>query len=160
MRKPPTPEALRLKMADLCMRSEQCSGDIRKKLMRHISDAEADKIIDFLEREKFIDDVRYAKAFVHDKVNFNAWGSRKIKLALIEKRVESSVIAEAIEQIDTKAYNRACLRCAATKAKHLDLNDFNDRQRLYRFIMSRGFESGLASRVIDYLRRHTSAPKE
>ena len=58
-KKPASPEALKLKMADLCARSEQCEYDIREKLRRKMLPiADIDRIICFLIENRFIDDLR------------------------------------------------------------------------------------------------------
>jgi regulatory protein len=56
------------KMAQLCSRSEQCSADIRKKMIAYeIMDELVEEIITKLKKEKFLDDERYVKAYVSDK---------------------------------------------------------------------------------------------
>ena len=56
-----TPDAAKLRMADLCARSEQCEADIRQKLYRlGLSSVEVQQIITQLIDEKFIDNARFA----------------------------------------------------------------------------------------------------
>ena len=153
-KKPITPEAARLKMADLCARSEQCEFEIREKLRKQgLPSAEADKIITFLIENKFIDNDRYSRSFTNDKVRFSSWGRNKIRQALALKRIPSSAISEALNEIDEKEYHKAIQRAGTAKAKNLDLEDYDDRLKLYRHLMSRGFESSLISKLIAYLRK-------
>ena len=42
-----------------------------------------DKLIDY----KYIDDERFTRSFVRDKIVFNKWGRRKIEQALWQKRI-------------------------------------------------------------------------
>ena len=87
-RKPVSPEAMLLKMMDLCARSEQSSGEIRQKLYRKgITGHEARKIIDRLIDDSFIDDSRFARAFANDKARFALWGRRKIRAGLAAKGI-------------------------------------------------------------------------
>ena len=63
----------------LCASREYCSADIRSKLESWgICTTEAEKIISGLIREMFLDDSRYAHAFVRDKFKYNKWGRMKI----------------------------------------------------------------------------------
>ena len=153
-KKPVTPDAARLKMADLCARSEQCEYEIREKLRKQgLPSAEADKIITFLIDNKFIDNERYARSFTNDKVRFASWGRNKIRQALALKRIPSSAINEALNEIDEKEYLKAIQRAGISKVKSLDIEDYDDRLKLYRHLLSRGFESSLISKLIEYLRK-------
>lgn len=140
-RKVPTPEAVRLKMAALCARSEQCGFDIRRKIMRYGLPAEqADDILGFLQKQRFVDDARFARAFAADKMRFARWGRLKIRQALASKRIGNTEIAEALEGLDSEEYDRALFDAALAKARSLDLSCRDDALRLCRHLASRGFE--------------------
>ncbi|NOZ34188.1 MAG: hypothetical protein GXO80_02695 [Chlorobi bacterium] len=65
----------------LCSKAEKCKSDIRKKLYEWKANPdEYDNIINQLEEQKFIDEVRFVKYYVRDKFEFNKWGKIKIKL--------------------------------------------------------------------------------
>lgn len=151
-KKPADTEKLRLKMADLCARSEQCEYDIREKLRRNLLQSSVvDEIISFLLERHFIDNKRYARSFANDKVRFAGWGRNKIRQALRLKRIPSDFIDNAIENIDEKEYNQSLLRIAQNKAKSLDIDIYQDKIKLYRHLLSRGFESAKISKVISIL---------
>ncbi len=153
-RKPINPEALRIKMAGLCARSEQCEHEIREKLRKKMLPAqEIDKIIQFLIDHKFIDNARYARSFTNDKVRFACWGRKKISMALTCKRIPSTIIREAMEDIDEKEYKTALIKTAKNKAKNLDLEEYDDRTKLYRHLLSRGYESSLAAKAISFIKK-------
>ena len=149
----PDPEKLRLRMAGLCSRSEQCTSDIRLKLRKAgLSTSKADEIIDFLTENKFLSDQRYARAYASYKVRFSAWGRLKIRAYLAQKRISSDLISEALDAIDENDYAEALDRAARAKAAALDPDNPADRQKIYRHLLSRGFESSLISRKIETLR--------
>lgn len=147
LRKAPDPEALRLRMADLCARSEQCAFDILTKLSRAgLTQGQAHEIIQYLEDHKFISEQRFAKAFTRDKIRFSGWGRHRIRVALAAKRISTAIISEALKEIETDSalaadYQAALERVSLTKAKNLDLTEYEGRRKLYRFLTSRGFES-------------------
>lgn len=148
-----TPEAMRLRLADLCARSEQCEWDIVIKLKRSgLRPSDCQNIIDFLKRERFIDEERFARAYARDKVKFSGWGPYKVRLGLAAKRISSSAIASAINEVNAKDYQEAAERVAATKAKSLNLNVRDDQLKLYRHLLSRGFSSEITKQVINRLR--------
>lgn len=154
-KRPLSEEAMRLRMADLCSRTEQCADDLRKKMRRAGMSADAtERILDFLTEQKFLDEARFARAFARDKVRFAGWGSRKIRMALIAKHLSPADIAEGLVAIDRKDYIDALKRAALAKSRTLDLTDYADIQKLYRHLASKGFEPTLITRLTDYLRTH------
>ena len=63
-----------------------------------LSERDMAGIIALLVREKFIDDVRFAGAFVRDKLKFNGWGKRKIVFKLKSLGVDDDIIEEALRR--------------------------------------------------------------
>ena len=75
-------EALR-KLGDLCARGEHCSGEMVEKLRKWgIAAGAQERIIDKLIDYKYIDDERFTRSFVRDKIVCNKWGRRKIEQTL------------------------------------------------------------------------------
>lgn len=153
MAKPLTYESARILMASLCARSEQSAKEIREKLTRRGLDrGTTERVISYLIDNRFVDDRRYARAYAHDKMAFQAWGRAKIRVGLIQKGIASSLIAEALEALDPGEYADACLRAARAKSRGLDLATREDVARLYRHLASRGFESDVISFTFRQLR--------
>lgn len=152
MKKAITKEEARERMAALCARSEQCEADIRQKLYRlGFPSGIVQEIVTSLMEEKFIDNARFAGCFARDKCRFSLWGRNKIRLYLAAKRISSADIAKALESIDEKDYLYALHRTAATKARGMNLSGSDGRENrllLFRHLVSRGFESSLASMAI------------
>ena len=83
-KKPISPEKAKVRLEELCARSEQCTGDAYKKLQTWgIARSDAETIVKSLVDRRFIDDERFCHAFVRDKMRFARWGRRKIKAALM-----------------------------------------------------------------------------
>lgn len=152
-KKPVTPDAARLRLADLCARSEQCESDLLRKLyLWGIERTESESIISDLYEGNFLNEKRFAKAFARDKVRFSGWGLRKIRLALIQKRISHEMIEDALEEIDPADIKDALRRSASAKARTLDLDDREGRASLYRHLLSRGFFPNEAMSEIRRLR--------
>ena len=115
------PEVALMRLEALCARSEQCEGEIRRKLrLWQIGEEDADTIVRSLRRRRFVDDSRYAGAFVRDKYRFARWGRRKIELALRQKRVDADIIAEALEEIDEdEVYGKSLRQLIVLKSRLL-----------------------------------------
>ena len=158
MKRRPTAEEMLVKMAGLCAAAEQCVADVRSKILKQgFSMAEAEKMIDYLQRNKYLDDARYARAYAVDKVRFSGWGRMKVRMGLRSKGMGESVIAQALEYIPDTDYQEALWKVMGAKGKSLDLHDVKDRQKLYRHMASRGFESGL---IIAAMRRYMAQREE
>lgn len=139
-----------LRMAGLCAGAEQCTADIRNKILKQgFSSEEAEYMVRYLQENKYIDDSRYARAYAVDKVRFSGWGRMKVRMGLRAKGMGDAVISQALEYISQSDYDDALNRVMKAKAKGLDLKDVKDRQKLYRHLVSRGFESNL---IIDAMR--------
>lgn len=131
-----------VRMAGLCAGAEQCSADIREKVLKKgFSEEVAEKIVAYLVKNRYLDDARYARAFAADKVRFSGWGRIKVRMHLKARRLPDPVIEEALAYVGAEEYLQSLRKVLAAKAKSLDLADVDDRRRLYRHLASRGFES-------------------
>ena len=137
-----------------CARSEACRADIRLALARRSVYGEAaDSLLDRLEDEGYIDEARYARAFVHDRSRYDRWGRIKIGAALRQKNIASSLINAALQtEIDETEYAATLRALLAAKRRSVKADTPEQlRQKLVRFAASRGFEADLIFQCIDQL---------
>lgn len=142
MQKQLSPEEALHRTAALCSTGEQCIFDIREKLLRWgIASDDIKQIIEKLIQGKFIDEDRYCKSFVNDKLRFYKWGKIKIIYALRQKGISSQNIDNAINCIDEEKYLETLQEIILSKRKSIK-NDTpeNVKAKLFRFAASRGFE--------------------
>ena len=140
--------------AALCSQSERCSGDIFTKARSWgLTEPEAARLVGYLTREGFLDEARYARAFVNDKFRFEQWGRVKISYALRAKGIDDNLIDEALdEKIDPDDYLATCVELLNKKMRTLELPlSPDDRARLLRFAAQRGFESYIISKALHNL---------
>lgn len=147
---PMKPSVALAKLQELCARSEQCSHEVMTKLAGWgITPEVSRKILALLKRDRYVDDRRYAAAFVRDKVVFNRWGRNKIKLALITKRLDSDLIAEAMDEIDPDEYRGALVEVVRNKARMMaETESYESRTKILKHAVSRGFEVSMALEII------------
>ena len=81
-----TPDEALAALMRLCARAEKSEGDARR-LMRGwgVAEKDAEQVLGRLVRDRFIDDSRYAEAFVREKLRLSGWGEYKIRTALQRK---------------------------------------------------------------------------
>ena len=130
------------RMANLCARREYCVFDIETKLKRYNLDKETiKKIITRLIKEKYIDEVRYTRGFIKDKLRFNRWGKTKIEFALRQKRVPEDIVAEAFLEYTDEELNNSLQDLLQAKWKTIKGDsDYEKRNKLIRFGLSKGFD--------------------
>ena len=148
--KPLTPDQVLDKMAKYCAYQERCVKDVHDKLKAfEISEEEKAKIIDYLLDNRFVNDERYAKAFVRGKVNQSGWGVNKIRFHLIQKGIDKNIIDEALGQTDEEAYKQRLIDILKTKSKTVKAeNDFEKKRKLAAYAMQKGFEGSLVWEVL------------
>ncbi|MCQ2311110.1 MAG: RecX family transcriptional regulator [Paludibacteraceae bacterium] len=116
--------------------AERCVYDIQLKLRQWgCTSSDEQTVIEHLMEHGFINHSRYANAFVHDKLHFQNWGRVKIAYALRAKKIEDSIIDEALGNIDEQDYT-AILRKVALLKKNAN------REQQIRFLLQRGFSYG------------------
>lgn len=154
-----TPANALARLEALCARAEHCTGEMRDKLRAWKIDAsEADKIIGSLVQRRFVDDERFARAYVRDKQLFSKWGRRKIAQGLAVKRVDRGIIKQALDDLDREEYLHILDSVLAARLRQdpAMLASYEGRAKLLRFAMQRGFESSLALARIQALTNYNA----
>ena len=136
-------EAL-LKAENICARNEKCESEIHNKLFEWgLDPKEIDEILIALTKNLFIDNLRYAKAFVREKSSFGKWGRIKIEFALKQKNINKEFIKIALEEINEPNYDITLERELINKLKSIKNQDiYTTKSKLIRFGLSRGYENG------------------
>ncbi|HKL32422.1 MAG TPA: regulatory protein RecX [Tangfeifania sp.] len=139
------------KMAALCSRAEQCSPDIRKKIITAgLSNDEADDLIQKLKEEKFIDDQRYVRFYVSEKFRINKWGRIKIRYYLRMKGLDDALIQKGLNEMDEEKYRQVLIKTLKEKARSVKKkNKFEKMGQVIRFAQNRGFEPELIHRYLN-----------
>lgn len=146
-----TPEQALSALMRLCARAEKSSGDARR-LMRGwgISPSDSERVLQQLIRERFIDDRRYAAAFVREKCRLSGWGVFKIRAALARKEIARPIIDEALASIDPTAHRERLGEQIARKARSIKAaTPYDLRTKLMRYGLSLGFDFEAVSEVVN-----------
>ena len=138
------------KAAAYCSLVERCIFDVEEKLQKWSVDKETSKeVIDYLLKEKFIDEERFTKSFVSDKLTFNKWGKIKITAALKQKKISQELIQTTLENIIEEQYFSILKKLLVNKKMNVKSKDEYDLQnKLIRFGLSRGFSFNEIQSVI------------
>ena len=133
-------DELKSKAEAYCANAEHCSSELALKLQQWGAEQQqAEHIIAQLKEHHYIDEERYCRAFVHDKLLYQGWGRIKIQAALYAKRLPSVHINTALNSIDRTEYLGILKRVITTKKRAIKSNDPMAREKLIRFCLQRGF---------------------
>ena len=146
-----TADEILYKLAARCSVSEQCLSDIEAKLSRYdLTEEEHTRILRHLVEEKYVDDRRYAEAYVKDKYRFNKWGRIKIAQGLRLKGIDNETIKSAMETIDEEEYLSILRDLIKAKRKSTrGTSEYEINGKLTRFATGRGFEYAAIQRCIN-----------
>ncbi len=127
----------------MCARQERSSGDALRLMKRWgVADEEAKKVLARLCAERFIDNSRYAEAFVRDKLNLSGWGAYKIKTALrtkgVAKEIIDEVVAPMLAETDMTERLEEIMRRRMRTLKYS--SPYDAKTKLIRFAASRGYD--------------------
>ena len=132
-----TPDEALAALMRLCARAEKSEGDARR-LMRGWGVAEKDAE---LVRDRFIDDSRYAEAFVREKLRLSGWGEYKIRTALQRKGVSKERIDAALSQADRPAMGERLAQQLERKARTVKYaSPYELKTKLIRYGLSLGYD--------------------
>lgn len=125
----------------LCARGEHSSGEMLQKMrLWGLADEAQARIMERLTKDCFVDDERFARAFVNDKIKYNQWGRRKIEQALWAKGVDRDVQQRVLDAVDDEEYIKVLRPLLRSKERSITArNEFERQMKLIRFAQSRGF---------------------
>lgn len=140
------------RMRNLCSRREYCRSDIMKKALTALDGdrAAAEKVLEVLVKERYIDELRYASAFARDKSSLSGWGEKKIRYMLSAKGVPCGVVDAAMREIDSPRARTRLEKLLENKMKSLK-DDPQFRAKMLRFGMGRGYGYDEVTEVLDVL---------
>lgn len=133
-------ESLRLS----CARAERAPSDVRRSMMRWRMDSDdIDAIMEILIRDNYLDEERYAAAFVRDKMSMGSWGRMKIEYGLRAKSISREAISRAMEQLEPERQSEELeqlLRRRYERERPRTENTYALTSKLIRWAMGRGYD--------------------
>ena len=143
-------EAL-LRLTSLCSTAEHCSHEMLEKMRRwEIDEDTQTRIMEYLVKEKYIDDERYARFFAKDKIRYNKWGRRKVEQAMWQKHIDADIQQRVLDEIDDDEYLLILRPLLKSKRRTVKAaNNYEMNMKLIRFAMGRGFTMDIIRQCLD-----------
>lgn len=148
-----TRKEAKLKLANYCAYQERSQKEVRNKLYEiGLCQDEIEEIIAELISGNFLNEERFAKAFIGGKFRIKKWGRNKILIAIRQYDISDYCINKGLQEIDPEEYNNTMEQIIIAKNNGLsEENIFVRRNKLAKYAISRGFEAEL---VWDFLKHH------
>ena len=157
-----TPEQALAALMRLCARAEKSQEDARR-LMRGwgLAERDAEGVLAKLVRDRFIDDARYAGAFVREKLRLSGWGEYKIRTALQRKGVSKERIGAALSQADRSGMGERLAQQLERKARTVKYaTQYELKTKLIRYGLSLGYDYEAVMDAASAMVRETDACDE
>jgi regulatory protein len=150
---PLTPDEAVVALERLCAYQDRYVKELRLKLQEFkVEPVDAEVILKYLVDENFVNDARYADAYVRGKIRSNHWGAVKIRLALLTKGIAEKWIDAALENFPKEEYYTILRDLAQRKQETLtDESEFEQRQKISATLYRAGFETDLVLEVVNEL---------
>lgn len=130
------------RLTAFCAAGEHCLSEVKERLRRwNVAADEAEALVQRLLDEGYVNEERYCRAFINDKVRFARWGRVKIAQALRQKQISPSLFYPLLDDIDEEEYLGQLRRLLEAKQREVrGRNAYERKAKLYRFALGRGYE--------------------
>ena len=93
------------RLTALCASAEHCEYELNEKMRKwEVDESDRERVMEYLRNAKFVDDERYARAFVNDKIRYNKWGRRKVEQGLWAKNIDGDIRQRVLDEVDDSEY--------------------------------------------------------
>lgn len=146
------------RIAAYCAYQERCISEVRTKLEElGLDPSQMDPMVGKLIEEGFLNEERYAEAFVRGRFSVKKWGKIRIRQELKMREIPEDTIVRALKLIDGDDYLSVLRYLAERKLKLTeDANPLKRKAKVQRFLLFRGFENDLIRDVVEQLMKDPS----
>src|SRR5258705_3639136 len=145
-----SPQEALARIQRYCAYQERSHQEVKRKLFDYrLRSDEVDELLVRLITDGFLNEERFAKAFAGGKFRIKKWGRLKIEHELEHRGLTKNCIVRGINEIDTSEYTKTLKALIAKRAKQTDeSNLFKKRNKVARFVISKGYEPELVWEVV------------
>lgn len=135
-------KSVKEKIARYCALQERSQQQVREKLNNYgIFGEEAEEIISELITHDFINEERFARAYVRGKFRMKKWGRLKISQGLYRHKISEYCSRKGFEELDERDYHKALEDLFLKYVAQLkDDAPYKLKNKTSRYLISKGFE--------------------
>jgi regulatory protein len=148
-----TPEQAYVKIRHYCAFQERTHQEVKMKLHGYgVAWTDISEIVSKLIEEGFLNEERFAAAFVGGKFRIKQWGRKKIEMELKKKQVSDYNIRVALrDEIDQLEYEQTIMKIIEKKWRSIrpeSDSNFTKQAKTRAYLFQRGFESNQVGLVL------------
>lgn len=140
------------RLTALCASAEHCEYEMMEKMRKwEVEESDRERIMAYLRQAKFVDDERYAHAFVSEKVRYNKWGRRKVEQGLWAKHISEDIRQRVLNEVDDSQYKLVLTDLLRSKRRSIKAADgYEMNRKLIKYALSRGFDYSIIKQCLNY----------
>lgn len=140
-----TPAEAKGKIQRYCAYQERSHQEVRNKLFEYgLYSNDVDQLLSDLITDGFLNEERYAKAFVGGKFRMKKWGRIKIVNALETQGLSQNCIKIGLKEIDPGDYISTLNSLLEKKGNEIDEeNIYAKRDKISKYAIQKGYEPEL-----------------
>lgn len=133
------------RISKYCAYQERCHQEVRDKLYGFgLNRDDVEYVIYELIQNDFLNEERFAIAFVRGKFNYKKWGRLKIERELVARKISVYCIRKGMKEISNDAYRTTVFDLLEKKLASLtDDNDYIERNKAAQYMIRKGYEPEL-----------------
>ena len=142
------------KVRSFCALQERCISEVEEKLREwKVKPEKAEKIIELLIKEDYLNEERFAKSFAGGKFRINHWGKTKIIYELERRGVPDLIIQIGLEEIEDDEYEETLREILERKNREIrDADKYKRKQKLVAFALQKGYHYGLIKQELEKMK--------
>lgn len=162
VKRPKTAEQALTSLMRLCARAERSSGDAMRLMATWmVPEGDRQGVLQRLIKDRFIDDSRYAEAFVREKSNLSAWGEYKIRATLHRKGIADEIINSALQLMPTEQNIERLTERLKRKMRTIKYDTtYQLKTKLIRHALSLGFTMDDVLKCVEEVMRDITTEEE
>ena len=162
VKRPKTAEQALASLMRLCARAERSSGDAMRLMATWmVPEGDRQRVLQQLIMDRFIDDSRYAEAFIREKSNLSAWGEYKIRATLRRKGIADNIINSALQQMPTELNLERLVERLKRKMRTIKYDTtYQLKTKLIRHALSLGFTMDDVLKCVEEVMRDINTEEE
>lgn len=140
-------------MQKVCSVQDRCSSEIRTRLIEHgVYGEDLEQVLAELIIDNFLNEERYAKAYVSGKFKIKKWGKIKIRQELKFRKISEYSMKKAFQEIDYDDYLFTITNLLEKKNATLRAKDKWDRKKkLTSYAQQKGYEYDVIKEALENL---------
>lgn len=133
-------------------RRDHTSFELKQKVgKKGYRESDIVHVIQYLAKEGYLNDEKFASKFTQEKSELNQWGPKKIRAHLFKKGIDRKIIDKIVaNKTDHLQQQQICVDLVLKRKRHFlrENDNFKRKQKIYRYLAGRGFTGSVIKKSL------------